>query len=205
MRIRHTDFRRSSGIGYEWGVHASRDPLVDADDATLVERSADGDVSAFEVLIRRYTPLMRAYARRQLRASDEVDDVVQDTFITAWQTLDRLQEAGKVKSWLMRILSRRCIDRIRARRLHADIDDHDAPIDDAATPHRIVEARSREHAAELALQNLPEQQRRCWVMKELFEYSYDQIADELELPPSTVRGLLSRARKNMIKQMEGWR
>ncbi len=42
-------------------------------------------------------------------------------------------------------------------------------------------------------------------MKEVLEYSYDQIAEELELPASTVRGLLSRARKNMIRLMEGWR
>lgn len=186
-------------------MEAHRIPLTEADDATLAERSVDGDVAAFEVLIRRYGPLMRAYARRQLGSSDEVDDVVQDTFITAWQTLDRLQESGKVRSWLMRILSRRCIDRIRARRPHDDVDDHDPPVPDEATPHRIVEARSREHAAALALERLPELQRRCWVMKELFEYRYDQIAEELDLPVSTVRGLLSRARRTMIMQMEGWR
>ena len=186
-------------------MHAQRIPLTEADDSTLAERSADGDVHAFEVLIRRYAPLMRAYARRQLGASDEVDDVAQEAFITAWQTLDRLQDTAKVKSWLMRIVSRRCIDRIRARRPHEDIAEHDAPAPSESTPHRIVEARSREHAAEIALGNLPEDQRRCWVMKEMLEYRYDEIAAELDLPTSTVRGLLSRARKNMIRQMEGWR
>jgi RNA polymerase sigma-70 factor (ECF subfamily) len=183
----------------------TRVPLMEADDVTLAERAADGDVRAFEVLIRRYGRLMRAYARRTLGSSDEVDDVVQDTFVTAWQSLDTLADGSKVKSWLMRILSRRCIDRIRARRNHADVDDHDPAVDDAVTPYRIVEARSRAHAAQQALDGLPEAQRRCWVLKELFEYSYDDIATELDLPPSTVRGLLSRARKNMIKQMEGWR
>ena len=58
---------------------------------------------------------------------------------------------------------------------------------------------------ETALAELPEAQRRCWLMKEVLEYSYDQIAEELDLPVSTVRGLLSRARKNMIRLMEGWR
>ncbi|WP_316316528.1 RNA polymerase sigma factor, partial [Clavibacter michiganensis] len=52
---------------------------------------------------------------------------------------------------------------------------------------------------------LPEAQRRCWVMKEVLEYRYEDIAEELDLPVSTVRGLLSRARKNMIRLMEAWR
>lgn len=179
--------------------------LTDLDDAVLAGRSSDGDVRAFEVLIRRYTPLLRAYARRTLGSTDELDDVVQETFITAWDRLDRLEDRSKVKSWLMRILSRKCIDRIRARRFHDDVTEIEveAPSDDA--PERVAEARSREDAVETALAELPEAQRRCWLMKEVLEYSYDQIAEELDLPVSTVRGLLSRARKNMIRLMEGWR
>lgn len=184
---------------------AARVALQHADDTTLVERAADGDVRAFEVLVRRYGSLMRAYARRTLGSSDEVDDVVQETFVTAWQTISRLEDPAKVKSWLMRIVSRRCIDRIRARRFHDDVDDTDVAAPDEHTPPRIVEAASRREAANLALQNLPEQQRRCWLLKEVAGYSYDQIGEELDLPASTVRGLLSRARKNMITQLEGWR
>ncbi len=180
-------------------------PLADLDDAVLAGRSSDGDVRAFEVLIRRYTPLLRAYARRTLGSTDELDDVVQETFITAWSRLDALDDRAKVKSWLMRILSRKCIDRIRARREHLDVTELEvaAPRHDA--PDRVAEARSREEAVETALAELPEAQRRCWVMKEVLEYRYEDIAEELDLPVSTVRGLLSRARKNMIRLMEAWR
>ncbi|MDP4333256.1 sigma-70 family RNA polymerase sigma factor [Curtobacterium sp. A7_M15] len=180
-------------------------PLTDLDDAVLAGRSSDGDVRAFEVLIRRHTPLLRAYARRTLGSTDELDDVVQETFITAWNQLDTLQDGARVKAWLMRILSRKCIDRIRARRFHDDVTELEveAPAHDA--PERVAEARSREEAVETALAELPEAQRRTWIMKEVLEYSYEAIAEELDLPPSTVRGLLSRARKNMIRLMEGWR
>lgn len=186
-------------------VQLRRIPLEDADDATLAERAADGDVRAFEVLIRRYTPLLRAVARRTLGSGNEVDDVVQDTFITAWERLDSLADGTKVKSWLTRIASHRSIDRIRARRNHDDVDDVEPAADERTTPERIMEAKSREHAADLALHELPEPQRRCWMLKEVVGLSYDEIAAELDLPVSTVRGLLSRARKNMIRQMEGWR
>ncbi|UFU13236.1 RNA polymerase sigma factor [Curtobacterium sp. C1] len=180
-------------------------PLTDLDDAVLAGRSSDGDVRAFEVLIRRYTPLLRAYARRTLGSTDELDDVVQETFITAWSRLDALEDGAKVKSWLMRILSRKCIDRIRARREHLDVTELEVAVPRDDAPERVAEARSREEAAERALAELPEAQRRCWVMKEVLEYRYEDIAEELDLPVSTVRGLLSRARKNMIRLMEAWR
>ncbi|WP_349814902.1 sigma-70 family RNA polymerase sigma factor [Curtobacterium sp. MCJR17_043] len=72
-------------------------------------------------------------------------------------------------------------------------------------PERVAEAHSREDAVDRALSALPVDQRRCWVMKEVLEYRYEDIAEELGLPTSTVRGILSRARKNMIRLMEGWR
>lgn len=179
--------------------------LVDLDDGVLAGRSADGDVRAFEVLIRRHTPLLRAYARRTLGSTDELDDVVQETFITAWDKLDALEDRAHVRAWMMRILSRKCLDRLRARRDHDDVTELEVAAPTDGAPERVAEARDREHAAEVALASLPEAQRRCWVMKELLGYRYEEIAEELDVPLSTVRGLLSRARKNMISLMEGWR
>ncbi|MFD1715730.1 RNA polymerase sigma factor [Amnibacterium flavum] len=179
--------------------------LEEADERTLAGRAADGDVRAFEVIVRRYGGLLRAHARRVLGASDQVDDAVQDTFITAWDQLPSLQDPAQVRSWLMRIASRKCIDRVRARREHADIDDYEPAESPESGPARVVEARSRADAAAAAISRLPPEQRRCWVLKELAGYSYDEIAADLELPVSTVRGLLSRARKNMIREMEEWR
>jgi RNA polymerase sigma-70 factor (ECF subfamily) len=179
--------------------------LETADDRTIAGRAADGDVRAFEILVRRYGPLMRGFATRILGSNDETDDVVQDAFIVAWQQLPTLDDPSVVKSWLMRIVSRKSIDRVRARRVHADIADHDPASPDESTPARQAEARSREDALSEALSRLPEQQRKCWVLRELAEYSYDDIARELHLPASTVRGLLARARKTLMHDLEAWR
>ncbi|PIJ05616.1 RNA polymerase subunit sigma-70, partial [Leucobacter sp. OLJS4] len=56
-----------------------------------------------------------------------------------------------------------------------------------------------------AITRLPEAPRECWVLRELGDYSYDEIAAELDVPVSTVRGLLARARKDIIIRMEQWR
>ncbi|TFB97644.1 RNA polymerase sigma factor [Cryobacterium sp. HLT2-28] len=179
--------------------------LDTASDLTLADRAADGDVRAFEVIVRRYGPLMRVYASRVLGSNDEMDDVVQESFITAWQQLSTLEDGGAVKSWLMRIVSRKSIDRLRARRHHANIDLTEPTAPEHQSPHRLAEAESQTEALSRVLAELPEDQRRCWTLRELADYSYGEIAEELELPVSTVRGLLARARKTLLREMEEWR
>ncbi|QAY60480.1 sigma-70 family RNA polymerase sigma factor [Microbacterium protaetiae] len=179
--------------------------LERADDFIVAGRAADGDMAAFGVLVRRYTPMMRAYSRRILNASADVDDVVQEAFVTAWQRLPELDDPAKVKSWLMRIVSRKAVDRIRASRPQSDIDDLDHPAPAHASPARIAETHAGVEALRLVLQELPDEQRQCWVLREIAGYPYDEIAEQLELPLSTVRGLLARARKYIIIRMEEWR
>lgn len=182
-----------------------RSALEHADDGIVAGRAMDGDVAAYAVLVRRYTPLMRAYTRRMLNASADVDDIVQETFVTAWQRFSELDDPSKVKSWLMRILSRKAVDRIRALRPTVDVDDIEQAAPAHSAPARIVEARAGIAALGAALQELPAAQRECWVLREMGGYSYDDIAEELEISVSTARGLLARARKYMIVRMEEWR
>lgn len=180
-------------------------PLAEAPDGVLAGRAADGDVRSFEVLVRRHGPLMRAYASRVLGSTSESDDIVQEAFITAWDQLPTLKDLNAVKSWLMRITSHKAIDRIRARRDHAPLEDWDAPAPASDTPHHRVEASSQWDKLSDALGRLSDAQRQSWLLREMGGYSYDDIADELKIPPSTVRGLLARARRTLMEEMEEWR
>jgi len=182
-----------------------RGPLEAADDRIVAGRAADGDTVAFAVLVRRYTPMMRAYARRVLSSGAEVDDVVQEAFITAWDQLPKLDDPARVKSWLMRITGRKAIDRIRAARRDADISEVEVAAPEHTTPPRQAEVRAEAAALGAALQQLPAQQRECWVLREIGGLTYEEIRDELGIPLSTVRGLLARARKDIIVRMEQWR
>lgn len=179
--------------------------LAEADDRVVAGRAADGDSQAFEILVRRYSGLMRVYARSILGSNDEVDDVVQEAFVTAWQQLESLNDPGAVKSWLMRIVSRRSIDRLRRRHVHDDIDEHDHPASENTSPPQVVEARSLASAIGTTLVVLSPAQRRCWLLREVAEYSYREIAQDLEIPETTVRGLISRARTTMAREMQAWR
>lgn len=184
----------------------STSTLADASDRILAGRAGDGDIHAFEILIRRYGPLLRSYSRHLLGSTDESDDTVQQALVAAWQQLPTLADPGAVKPWLMRIVNRKCLDRIRARRPSENLDDsHHLTADEGVEPERIAEHRALQSALAAALAELPESQRRCWLMKEVAGYSYNEISEELDLPISTVRGLLARARKSLIQQMEPWR
>ncbi|GGM42395.1 RNA polymerase sigma factor [Microbacterium saperdae] len=176
-----------------------------ADDGIVAGRAIDGDVAAFAVLVRRYTPMMRAYTQRMLNASSDVDDIVQEAFVTAWQRFSELEDPAKVKTWLMRIVSRKAVDRIRSLRPIVDVDDIDQEAPSHASPPRVAEARAGVAALGAALRELPDAQRECWVLREIGGYSYDEISDELGISTSTARGLLARARKYMIVRMEEWR
>lgn len=182
-----------------------RSTLEDADDAIVAGRAIDGDVEALAVLVRRYTPMMRAYTQRMLNASSDVDDIVQEIFVTAWQRFSELEDPAKAKTWLMRIVSRKAVDRIRSLRPVLDFDDvdHEAPAH--ASPPRVAEVRAGVAALGAALHELPDAQRECWILREIGGYSYDEISDELGISTSTARGLLARARKYLIVRMEAWR
>ncbi|RRD07409.1 RNA polymerase sigma factor [Arachnia propionica] len=178
--------------------------LATSDDRIVAGRAADGDVTAFAVLVRRYGPMMRATARRILGSSSDVDDVVQEAFITAWNKLDQLDDPRRVKAWLMRITSHRAIDRVRAHRHTDDATELDVPTAESDSPSHITQAKATVAALRAALAQLPEAQRRCWVLREAEQMSYREIAEALELPESTVRGLLARARKSIMARMEVW-
>jgi len=98
------------------------DPLGCAEDSTLVVRAADGDVPAFAVLARRHGPLMRVYAEQMLGSNVESDDVVQEAFLTGWRRLSDLETPARFRPWMMQIVTRKAIDRLRRRRHHDDVD-----------------------------------------------------------------------------------
>ncbi|THG30046.1 RNA polymerase sigma factor [Naasia lichenicola] len=178
--------------------------LDDVDDRGLASRSSDGDIRAFEVLVRRYEQLLGTYALRVLGSAVDVDDVVQEAFIAAWQQLPTMEDFGAVRGWLITIVTRKSIDRLRARHEHSDIDEVEIEARSDG-PDVTASANSLDEALSKALSALPPDQRRCWLLREVAGYGYDRIAQELGLPVSTVRGLLARSRKSLVREMEAWR
>lgn len=177
--------------------------LEDEVDSVLVDFAIAGNQAAFEILVRRYRPMMHGYAMRTLGSNAESDDVVQETFITAWEKLPTLKDGDHLRAWLMRVVRNKSIDRLRKRRpLIVEIDENTPATADS--PFAVVETLLQNDALSLALAGLPMNQRRAWLMREFSATSYSVIADELGVPVSTVRGLLARSRHTLARELAAW-
>ncbi len=180
------------------------DPLAGAEDAILATRAADGDERAFAVLVRRHSGYLVGFATRLLGSRADADDCVQEALIVAWRRLPELREPGRVRAWMSTIVARKVTDRQRSRRPTTPIDDAD-PIAMTPGPDEAALTSSQLDTLRATLDSLPAEQRMVWLLREVSGYGYDEIARELDISATAVRGRLSRARATIYERMQEWR
>jgi RNA polymerase sigma-70 factor, ECF subfamily len=176
------------------------------EDADLARRAAMGDRDAFAVLVERHGPSLYRYAQRLLRDHGQTDDCVQETFLAAWRALPRFRGDASVRTWLFTICRHEVYARSRAGgAAEVDLDTVRDRIQDLrADPARAgVEAALRD-ALDLALGVLPPRQRAAWLLREVEDLRYEEIAEVLGTTTTAVRGLLERARTALATALEGW-
>lgn len=175
------------------------------DDLTLVVRARDGDVRAYEQLVRRYQGPMFRLAVRMLASRGDAEDVVQEVFLTAWRSLATLQAEAAFVGWLYRMTTNRCLNMIRARRATVDVDLAQRESSAGSRPERTVEVSEQLAAVTVALQRLTGEQRACWLLREVHGRSYDEIAQSVGVTTTAVRGRIARARAQLTEMMAPWR
>jgi RNA polymerase sigma-70 factor (ECF subfamily) len=180
----------------------SGDPLSDA---TMVARARDGDTHAFETLVRRYQRPIYRLAVRMLYDTGEAEDVTQEVFVTAWRRLPEIHDDKAIRSWLYRIATNRCLNILRSRKPVTPLFEEVIPAaSPAASPEARAEAHERLAALRIALDRLTAEQRACWLLREMEELSYAEIASILHTTPQAVRGRLARARSELGEAMISW-
>ncbi|WP_228078719.1 RNA polymerase sigma factor [Streptomyces profundus] len=180
---------------------------VEADDALLAVRAAEGDEAAFEVLVRRHGPPLLRLAGHLLGGSADAEDAVQDALVSAWRRLPEFRGDSSFRSWMYRIVTNRCLNLLRSRRPVAQLEAVPEPAAPAAqaSPERTVENLVAVRALREALTGLSPEQRACWVLREFHGLSYDEIAEAVGITRQAVRGRLFRARRYLMEAMEAWR
>ena len=177
-------------------------------DHVLVRRVRLGDRSAFDEIIGRHGPGMYRFAVRMV-GGDRTDagEVVQEAFISAWKNIATFEARSSLRTWLFSLVSRRAADLQRKRRPTPVDDDLLTVIAPAARHDPLQEVMDKELVAALqaALAELPHQQRAVWLLREVEQMSYDDIATTLVMTPDSVRGQLHRGRKNLAERMAQWR
>src|SRR5436190_8558635 len=179
-------------------------------DEELVARSIRGDADSFNQLILRWERPIYALAYRTIGREEDARDVCQETFLRAFRALKGFKGQAKFSSWLYRIALNLCRDWVRRER-RQPIAQAPEGVDlielaSEATPSETVEdlvARQEISAAVArAMAGLPEEQRTAIILKEYHGLTFQEIADMLDCPLSTVKTRLYQGLSVLRRQLD---
>lgn len=175
-----------------------------ADDVDLARRAGLGDRQAFAVIVRRHGPVMYRFARRVLLDDGDAEEAVQDALLAAWQGLGGFRGDAALRSWLFRLTLNKAHN-LRRKRRPVPREGDDTAAGPAADPAGNVIENELVAALDEALRDLPQAQRVAWLLREVDELSYEEIAAIMHTSRDVVRGLLHRSRRMLALRLEPWR
>ncbi|WBQ04667.1 RNA polymerase sigma factor [Kribbella sp. CA-293567] len=186
-------------------VRPRADGWSQAGDDALRRAAALGDADAFAAVIERHGPAMFRYARRMLNDHGDAEEVVQDAFVAAWKALPDFRGDAKLRTWLFTLTARKAIDLLRKKRPTPVEDEMFTGLAGGSDPVEPAVRTELLEALDAALAELPDRQRAVWLLREVEEMSYHEIAEVLVTTPTVVRGQLARARGALQEKLEDWR
>lgn len=181
-----------------------------------IHAAQQGDVAAFNQLVRTYQAQVFRTAYRVLSDQAAAEDAAQEAFISAFKHI-KSYRGGSFKAWLLRIVTNACYDqlRVKQRRPTLSLDamlidpDNPAPGADRAapeTPQQVAEQKELGEAIQRGLTTLPPDQRVTLVLVDIEGLNYDEAAEAMQTNVGTVKSRLSRARAALrdylVKQTE---
>ncbi len=173
------------------------DASEDSDDV-LAMRAGRGDRLAASRLIARHSPRVLAICVRMMGDRASGEDAAQETFMKLWRSVGRWRPgAAKFETWLYRVASNACIDRLRQRRPETAVEDAPEIADETPLADHGLMADERRRAVETAIAALPERQRLAIVLCHYQEMSNVEAAAVMEVSVEALESLLSRARKSL--------
>lgn len=175
-----------------------------ATDRYLIEQTRQGNRLAFGELIARYQTQVYHFARRLLGNEDSAKDITQDVFVKAFLALDTWQPNAAFPAWLLWITRNTCLDVLRTqqRRPKISLGSYTEPLlaDTPNAEQQAIQAQRLE-LLESALLELSLDHREVILLRDIEEFSYQEIAEFLGINTGTVRSRLSRARAALTQKV----
>jgi len=186
-------------------------------EARLVERAKAQDEAAFEQIMNLYADRLYNYILRMVGNEADAEDLVQETFLRAYQGLPAFDGRASLGTWLYRIATNLCIDhqRRRARRVptvsYSIREDEDGEpteweFPDLRTPDPLEAALNREleGVVERAVSRLSPKLKTVLLLYDVEELSYEEIARVLNIPIGTVKSRLNHARAQIQREVAAY-
>jgi len=178
-------------------------PSTDA----LIERCLAGDQTAWNDIVRQHWRKVFNLAYKFVGRHDEAEDLTQDIFLKIFKALHTFDRRANFQTWLISISRNLCIDHYRSVRkeretMARDVDASSlAPVARERGPYGQLEQADLRRLILKALDELPAALAEAVKMRDLQEYSYQEIADQLGLPEGTVKSRINRGRLELARQV----
>ncbi len=187
-----------------------------AQEIQWIKRAQQGEPEAFGPLVHKHQQRVFSLVYHLVRRRDEVEDLCQEIFLKAFRAIRSYNFQSSFATWLSRIATNHCYDFLRHER--ASRVSFYWQMGEESQQELEANAQSQpedslDHEEKLALKDLvdkllaraPENDRKILLLKELQDYSVEEIAEILNLKPTTVKVRLHRARKRMLDDLRQWR
>lgn len=181
-------------------------------EARLVALAREGHRGAFAELVELYKIKIFHLAYRMLGNRQEAEDVVQDTFLRMYEHLASYDRSRKFSTWLYRIATNLCIDRLRRRRavysLDADLSEGDGMDGysvlraDGPGPEESLMLTERQRIVIEAIASLPDKYKTAVALRYFQDLSMQEISDILQIPVATVKTRIHRGREYLRRKLE---
>jgi RNA polymerase sigma-70 factor, ECF subfamily len=181
-------------------------------DTRLAKLARSGDRAAFEELVELYKDKIYHLAYRMLHNRHEAEEIVQETFMRVYTNLDRYDEQQKFSTWIYRIGTNLCIDRLRKKKasysLDAELSDGEGgdwyatlASQDAGPEDQVTLSETQQQIRD-SIETLPEKYKAIVILRYLQDFSLQEISDTLSMPVTTIKTRLHRGREFLRKKLE---
>ena len=189
--------------------------MTDLKEKDLIGKAKQGDMHAFEELILKHEKIVYNLALRMMNHSEDAKDISQEVFLKEYRSLTNFDERSAFSTWLYRITHNTCIDEMRRRKgkqnysLEEELENEEGSMqrqiaDEGDTPEESLLREEQKSELLQALENLSEEHKAAIILRDVKGFSYEEIAEILEVSLGTVKSRISRGRnqlKNEILKM----
>ncbi|HFE63037.1 RNA polymerase subunit sigma-24 [candidate division KSB1 bacterium 4484_188] len=179
-------------------------------DEQLIARFQQGDVQAFDILVRRYKDQLLNYIFRFVGNRSDAEDIVQETFLRVYKNKHYYKEIAKFSTWVYTIAGNLAKTELRRRKRHKIFsvsnfvnEDRDFDIPDTDhSPERKVDGTLKEDIIQKAIDKLPPKFKEVIILRDVQGFAYEEISQILSIPLGTVKSRVNRGRLKLQEDLK---
>lgn len=159
------------------------------------------DQLEFRDFVRTHQDKIFRFAMRLIQREEEAKDIVQDVLIKIWERRNDLNKIDNLDGWMYTVTRNLCIDRIRARKVHLDVNTQVQVADKQDNPHEQTSKNQLMNLIKKLIDQMPEKQKMVIHLRDIEGLSYDEIAESCAIPLAQVKVNLHRARLSLKEKI----